>query len=103
MRLIDADKLIKKNNEDMYFNNDFMSCAVLSAFNKMLMNEPEINVIDVESVSCGKWECVNEVENVYIASCCGREVICLGGTPSENEWIYCPYCGAKMDGGNENA
>ena len=47
-----------------------------------------------------QWECVNESENVWMCTGkngCGNEIILLEGTPSENDWHYCPYCGSKMD------
>ncbi len=47
-----------------------------------------------------QWQCVNESENVWMCAGengCGNEIILLEGTPNENDWNYCPYCGSKMD------
>ena len=54
---------------------------------------------DVEKITHAKWECVNKSENVWMCAGengCGNEIILLEGTPNENEWYYCPHCGAKM-------
>ena len=56
--------------------------------------------VDVAPIKHAKWECVNESENVWMRTGengCGNEIILLEGTPNENEWYYCPHCGAKMD------
>lgn len=62
----------------------------------------KIPTADVAEVKHGKWECVNESENVWMctgADGCGGEILLLEGTPHDYEWNYCPNCGAKMDGG----
>lgn len=100
MRLIDADKLIKKNIEDMHINTDFMTAAVLSAFNKILMNEPEIKA---KPVRHGKW-IVNvrrSLTREFKCSVCD-ESICFDYDTCFHEYDYCPFCGAKMDGGEES-
>lgn len=57
----------------------------------------DLSTIEAEPVRHGNWECVNDGENIYMASCCGGELSLESGTPSEHEMIFCPYCGAKMD------
>jgi hypothetical protein len=64
------------------------------------------NTADVVEVKRAKWECVNESDNVWMCigadgygnEGCGSEIILLEGTPHDNEWNYCPNCGARMDG-----
>ena len=63
-----------------------------------------IPVADVVEVRHGEWVCVNESENVWMCdgkNGCGNEILLLEGTPNDNEWNYCPNCGAKMDGKGE--
>lgn len=38
-----------------------------------------------------------EGSNTYRCSECGSVQTLLYGTPEENDWRYCPHCGAKMD------
>lgn len=98
MRLIDADKLIKKNIEDMHINTDFMTAAVLSAFNRTLMNEPEIRVPD-------DGFCENENENYsevdeFRCSACGLHLEDWTRIEEECRYEYtlkfCPECGRKV-------
>lgn len=61
---------------------------------------------DVAPVRHGRWESFEDVfmETCYQCSECGLSFyLADGGTPKENEYHYCPNCGAKMDGGDTNA
>lgn len=51
----------------------------------------------------GRWECIDDDGGVYRCSACGEEWYLEAGTPKENNMNYCPTCGAKMDGGADNA
>ena len=65
----------------------------------------EAPTVDAVEVAHARWECVNESENVWMCTGdkgCGGEMIILEKTPLENGFVFCPYCGAKMDGGNED-
>ena len=57
---------------------------------------------DVAPVRHGRWESFEDVfmETCYQCSECGLSFyLADGGTPKENEYRYCPNCGAKMDKG----
>lgn len=67
---------------------------------------------DVQEIKHGEWEKYypeNEFENkhegLYHCSICGHGVDVVDGTitPLDRGINYCPDCGAKMDGGNNNA
>ena len=32
---------------------------------------------------------------------CGQEIVLDEGTPEENQFIYCPFCGAVIESGEE--
>lgn len=54
---------------------------------------------DVQEVKHGEWEYIgtDKMGNVFRCSqCCGRIGL-------DKETDYCPNCGAKMDGGKNNA
>ena len=55
---------------------------------------------DVAPVRHGRWESFEDVfmETCYQCSECGLSFyLADGGTPKENEYHYCPNCGAKME------
>ena len=64
-------------------------------------------VVDAEPVRHGRWEIVivstsNPYESEIEEKCsiCGRFVQRYGTQPQDN---FCPNCGAKMDGGKQDA
>lgn len=61
-------------------------------------------VDSVESVTAkvstrGKWIETEELDggSYYTCSACGEDWVCIESTPEENNMLYCPLCGAKMD------
>ena len=84
--------LTVKNPDDKYQHGmqDAIECLIPEVINGM-------EAADVQTVEHSKWICVNEDENVYMCDKCGGEVIFIEGNPTNNEYIYCMYCGAKMD------
>lgn len=59
---------------------------------------------DVQPVRHGQWITEDEyyVDDTYICSVCGYEFIITDGDLESNELNYCPGCGAKMDGGEDD-
>lgn len=54
---------------------------------------------DVAPVRHGRWE-KNDylfLDTLYRCSVCGEEFYLENGTPQENQYYYCPNCGARMD------
>lgn len=50
----------------------------------------------------GHWNAVEDWDDVhYQCSECGAEFVLIDGTPQDNDYLYCPSCGAKMDGEQE--
>lgn len=104
MRRIDADALKETISKyeftapnEMYKHGG--ECVLNFYMPKIIDDAP---TIEAEPVRHGKWECVNDDENVYMTSCCGGELLLESGTPLKHEMIFCPYCGARMDGGKNN-
>ena len=85
MKLIDADALIKTINEEkIKFNADV---------NYTILNAP---TIDAEPIRHGKWtitECF-DVKDMTCSSCGWLYEYHAG---MEEEWNYCPNCGARME------
>lgn len=42
-----------------------------------------------------EWKLEDEEANLYLTECQQRQLI-FDGTPKENEYRYCPYCGKKI-------
>ena len=60
-----------------------------------------IPVVDVVPVRHGCWierEDMYYGWNIWECSVCREEFCVEEGTPKDNEYNYCPSCGAKMDG-----
>ena len=72
------------NDEGIEYNGDI---------NYFIMNAP---AADVQEVKHGEWKQV--YEDCWECSICGQEYYLGIETPKENEYHYCPYCGAKMNG-----
>ncbi len=48
----------------------------------------------------GHWEEVRDMwgDTLWRCDCCGIEWVFIEGNPMDNGTNYCPNCGAKMDG-----
>ena len=56
---------------------------------------------DVQPVRHGQWDTVVEdwdSDEHCQCSECGAEFVLFDGTPRDNDFLYCPHCGARMDG-----
>ena len=54
---------------------------------------PDINVGKIDEVC--EWRLCDEEANVYDTACGNSEML-FDGSPSENEYEFCPYCGKKI-------
>lgn len=100
MRLIDADALEKTLGDWIrnHWTDAFTGDDAGSEFAEMIEHEETIERLPKAHAH---WiPCENETgegSNTYKCSACGRIQIIISGTPKENEWKYCPHCGAKME------
>lgn len=55
--------------------------------------------VEAEPVRHGQWETVEgwDGDEYYRCSECGAEFVLIDGTPNDNDYLYCPHCGALMD------
>ena len=105
MRLIDADAAIdmlkktiavnKNPNHDARVWEEGMNCALT-----IIGAEPSVEAAPVVH---GRWIEHEEYnfDTYYDCSVCGESWCTVDGTPWENGMNYCPNCGAKMDGGED--
>lgn len=47
----------------------------------------------------GHWKLLDNdpEQNAYECSACGNAFVLIDGTPKENNYNYCPNCGARME------
>lgn len=95
MRLIDADALINVLKDPPVHAS---LCGMTMA--DVLLLVEEAPTIDAEPVRHGRWDEVqfrtiphNRISKAKKCSECGKR------KDKYVTWIYCPNCGAKMDGG----
>lgn len=92
-----------------YIKRDDAINTVRNTFTGMTADTLELRINDIPSadvapVRHGRWESFEDVfmETCYECSECGLAFyLADGGTPKENEYHYCPNCGARMDGEND--
>lgn len=104
-KYIDADALRKKilNTRfavcyDLPWNRWWIKKSI-GVVNKILEIIKEFPSADVKEVKRGGWvEDFMVGEGVYRCTNCDEKFVTLEGTPYDNRLFYCPFCGAKMDG-----
>lgn len=62
-----------------------------------------IEALNVHPVRHGHWETIEgwDGDELYRCSECGDEFVLIEGTPKDNNYWFCPHCGARMDGEQE--
>ena len=84
-RYIDADKLLTTLLDDLPYK---------ASVKRVLMQAPTADVVEVRH---GEWK-LGKSGVMYFCSFCG-----YAAHPREEEqWNFCPNCGAKMDGGKDD-
>lgn len=56
-----------------------------------------LSPVDAVEVKHGRWEVIEASDELYSCSACGEWQFI-----PEEHFAYCPYCGAKMDGGTDD-
>lgn len=52
--------------------------------------------VDVEPVVLGEWKEFDADMNAYSCSACNEPQMFIEGNPEQNEYSFCPHCGADM-------
>lgn len=98
MRLIDADALIEKFNEKCDMATSLIDEKTAERFHTFCILADAVEAqptIDAVPVVHGKWEFIDK----YKVQCS----VCLRirNGKTQRMWEYCPNCGARMDGEDE--
>ena len=100
VRLIDANALTRWL-ESVLSNANPLDRRARAAFSEVLARVKTMLDIDAVPVAHGRWDKPVEHGLPYAANHLG--VVCSYCCKwSDNDYNYCPNCGAKMDGGAEN-
>ena len=101
MRLIDADVLYKTIDQEADFYGGFGDNVITASELRRCIEM--VPTIDAVPVVHGLWVYGEDDydDSTYYCSACGEPWTLIAGTPQENNMRYCPFCGAKMDGGTE--
>ena len=105
MRLIDAEKIAEVLNRYLaQLRNSGISVGLRMGINTCLTFINNANTIEADPVRHGRWEVSTDEwfeTDVYTCSKCRESYVLVEGTPKENLWHYCPNCGCRMDGGDD--
>ena len=101
MRLIDANRLLCVIDDDGGWAYDGLEYqAYMSCLRGVLEDIEEAPTIDPESLRpTAHWENEEDFNGdpvVWFCSACKERFFLYDGTPQENDYKYCPYCGARM-------
>ena len=108
MRLIDADELTDKflkyyTEKEKCGEFTFVACEIKQGFADMVVDAP---TVEAEPVRHASWERVETDEDGYsrfrCPNCDWKTVFSRSPCRGMDDYAYCPRCGAKMDGDNEN-
>ena len=101
-RYIDAEKFLKSTISKFkcvplvgttYVNGYGEECFEGEYLDVLITEQPTADVVEVKHA---EW--IYNVKYYSCSICAGKRFNLLLGTDAE----FCPYCGAKMDGGNKN-
>ena len=102
MRLIDADAFIAELTIDPIECPGCPEPEFLDEFLALVASAPTADAVPVVH---GTWKTVEDWDGDehYECSVCGEEWFLEAGDPKSNNMNYCPHCGARMDGDENEA
>ena len=99
-RLIDVLAEIRKIQEVLAEHQaqaDSLAYRVFESVKTALEQAPTVDAVEVVH---GRWEKAEYYGWIRCDKC--KDVYIEEGCLGNGKWNYCPHCGAKMDGGNED-
>ena len=103
--MIDKEKVIKGLEELCeYLFREYKICYhgdEEDTYNRFLIANNAITLLKEQDAKTGKWieQDGYDGDVYYDCSACSESWVMIDGTPQENGMLYCPHCGAKMEGG----
>lgn len=100
VRLIDANDVMQNVLDEIRYKESLYTLTVRRIAKRAIDAAP---TIDPESMlPTAHWENEEDFNGdpvVWFCSACKERFVLYDGTPEENDYDYCPHCGARMDGG----
>ena len=84
---------VYENCEKCPYNNE----EVLKGECHEKLTRDALALLKKQETKTGVWILDDEDTNSWECSECGGLLMINDGTPHENDWYFCPYCGAHMD------
>ena len=89
----DIDKVVEELEKESFTTTDTVCGGIFNAIR--LPSAIEIVKQGGVSDDVCEWRLCDEEANVYDTSCRNPHIL-IEGTPKENNYEYCPYCGKKI-------
>ena len=89
----DIDKVVEELEKESFTTTDTVCGGIFNAIR--LSSAIEIVKRGGVSDDACEWRLCDEEANVYDTSCRNPHIL-IEGTPKENNYEYCPYCGKKI-------
>ena len=82
-------------------NRDCSGCCPYESIGNMpacqeKLMEDAFALLKEQELKTGKWILDDGDANSWECSECGGLLLINDGTPYENDWYFCPYCGAEL-------
>ena len=84
------DGAIEENKFAALVNGNVYTVVQVDAINS-------IPAADVEPVVRGEWQEFDTDMNAYSCSSCNEPQMFIEGNPEQNQYSFCPHCGAHME------
>lgn len=99
-RYIDAETFAERMLEQWYTADEEKKAEIVAVLSNIVTPIlVSIPTAEVQPVRHGEWiEQEEPYVNTYECSNCKRWFVLEDGTPKENDYNYCPNCGANMRG-----
>jgi rubrerythrin len=83
------------------YTDGMVACKAFDNGHKLIPTEIIRAVIDEmkQQHKTGEWIQFDEDSNTWECSECHTLQMIFDGTPEDNQWSYCPHCGADMRSG----
>ncbi len=98
-RYIDADLLVANHIPEECDGSEYAE-----GWNDAIAKIRNASSVDVSPIANGRWyqrTYMDEDWNCYTCSVCDEDYVLISDTPEENNYNFCPNCGAKMGGTND--